>query len=232
MKVGLLADIHANDAALEAVLDAAQACNVEHLLIAGDLVGYYFAPRRVLELLDGWSYSAVRGNHEDLLRAARASPYALDDITQRYGPGVKIALEELTKEQLDYLCSLPHPLRITTGAVRTVLCHGSPRSIDRYVYPSATATFLATTFAENADLYVFGHTHYPTIFRVGSTVAVNPGSVGQPRNRIPGAHWALFDTETQSIDFRVEEYGFIELADKCEQSFPEFPYLYEVLRRK
>ena len=54
MRVALLGDVHGNELALAAVLEAARAAGAQALLVTGDLVGYYFAPDRVLELLRGW----------------------------------------------------------------------------------------------------------------------------------------------------------------------------------
>ena len=69
MKLGLLGDIHSNNLALQAVLAAASSSGVEKLLITGDLVGYYYAPLEVLEMLQPWDRHIVRGNHEDMLNS-------------------------------------------------------------------------------------------------------------------------------------------------------------------
>ena len=56
-----MGDIHGNQLALQAVLEAAAAAKVDRLLVTGDLVGYYFAPSQVLELLTSWICDVVRG---------------------------------------------------------------------------------------------------------------------------------------------------------------------------
>jgi len=68
MKIGILANIHANHLALEAVLNRSKKEGVELLLIAGDLVGYYFEPLKVIQLLDPWDKVVIRGNHEEYLK--------------------------------------------------------------------------------------------------------------------------------------------------------------------
>jgi len=231
MKLALLGDIHGNDAALRSVL-ASSSCCAEELFITGDLVGYYFAPCEVLELLQSWRRHVVRGNHEDMLRTARNDPRYLAQVDVRYGKGLRTAIEQLNEEQLDELCGLPHPLELELDGCRILLCHGAPWDNDRYVYPDAQAELLERCAIQKYDLVVLGHTHYPMQHRVGNTLVVNPGSVGQPRNRQPGAHWALFDTETRNLEFHCEQYDSSQLVRECQRRHPELPYLAEVLTRK
>jgi len=232
VKIALMGDIHGNDLALQAVLDAAVSAHVEKLLLTGDLIGYYFAPLRVLELLNSWSYEVVRGNHEEMLGRARADFLYLSTINARYGSGVEIALNQLNKKQLDELCALPHPLELEIDGVRVLLCHGSPWDLDQYLYPDAFQGMFADLSLLNYDLIVMGHTHYPMQRQIMNTLVVNPGSVGQPRNHQPGAHWALFDTDNRCLEFRHEQYDSSRLEYDCRQRHPELPYLAEVLTRK
>ena len=232
MKLALLGDIHGNDYALRSVLAAAASSGVDKLLITGDLVGYYFAPLNVLEQLLSWSVHMVRGNHEDMLSSARSDPEFLGQVDARYGTGLRIAIEQLSKDQLDELCGLPHPLELEIDGCRILLCHGAPWDNDCYVYPDAQPEVLKHCAVQKYNLVVMGHTHYPMQHRFGDTLVVNPGSVGQPRNRQPGAHWALFDTDTRHLEFHCEQYDVSDLVQECRQRHPELPYLAEVLTRK
>lgn len=231
MKLGLLGDIHGNHLALRAALAAAASSGVERLLVTGDLVGYYFAPREVLELLQSWDRHVVRGNHEDMLDDARNDPEFLANVEARYGSGLRLALEQLNETQVDELCALPHPLELGIDGCNILLCHGAPWDNDCYVYPDASPELLERCADQGFDLVVTGHTHYPMQQRVGATLVVNPGSVGQPRNRQPGAHWALFDTSARSLEFHCERYEFSPLVQECRRRHPELPYLAEVLTR-
>lgn len=232
MKLALLGDIHGNHSALQSVLAAASASGVESLLLTGDLVGYYFKPLKVLELLQPWNRYVVRGNHEDMLIAARSDSAFLARVDARYGTGLRTAIEQLSEKQLDELCGLPHPLDLVIDGCRILLCHGSPWNNDQYIYPDAQPELLSRCAVQEFDLVVLGHTHYPMQQEIGTTVVVNPGSVGQPRNRQPGAHWALFDTSTRSLEFHREQYDSSGLVQECQQRHPELPYLAEVLIRK
>jgi putative phosphoesterase len=231
MRLGLIGDIHANHYALAVVLAAATAFEVEKLLITGDLVGYYFDPLEVLKLLEPWPKHAVRGNHEDMLSFARSDPSFLHKVNNRYGLGLHTAIEQLSGLQLDKLCALPHPRVIEIEKYKILLCHGSPWSIEEYIYPDADMNLLKRCSDTGFDVIVHGHTHYPAKHVVGKTLIVNPGSVGQPRNRQPGAHWAIFDTTTGDLEFRCEPYSAAQLIKECAQKNPELPYLAEMLIR-
>jgi putative phosphoesterase len=231
MKIGLLGDIHGNYRALEAVLSAADTFGVELLLLTGDLVGYYDSPLAALNMLNVWSYHMVRGNHEDMLKKARYDDVFLAEVDAKYGTGLRSAIEQLTDKQLDELCNLPHPLELEIEGCKILLCHGAPWDNNHYVYPDAKPKLLARCAIQDYDLIVLGHTHYPMSYRTGKTLVVNPGSVGQPRNGQPGAHWAIFDTKTHNLEFCNEAYDYCALVQECKEKTPELPYLAKILTR-
>lgn len=231
MKIGLMGDIHANHVALKAVLQSAALSGVETLLVTGDLVGYYFFPSEVLELLRPWKRFIVRGNHEEMLHTARSDEDFLFRMTCRYGSGLRTAIDQLDEQSLNELCTLPHPMQLEIEGCNILLCHGSPWDINRYVYPDSGTLELEGCAVGEFDLVVQGHTHYPMHMNIGRTLLVNPGSVGQPRNRQPGAHWALFDTELREITMRCETYDAEPLTRESRRRHPDIPYLSEVLSR-
>lgn len=232
MLIGLLGDIHGNAAALDAVLSAAHSLKVERLLVTGDLVGYYFSPRSVLTQLQQWNVEMVRGNHEEMLCGVRSGVLDGSLVTARYGPGLRLALEQMSESELDMLCALPHPKRLDVGGRKILLCHGAPWSVNQYVYPDADDELIARCASSHDDLTVMGHTHYPMCRSVGNSLLVNPGSVGQPRNRVAMAQWALYDTDSGEVEMRAEPYDVEGLARECRERYPELPYLADVLLRK
>ncbi len=231
MKLGLLGDIHGNDLALKSVLDSATKLGVEKLLITGDLIGYYFQPRKVMDLLSDWDKVIVRGNHEEMLASVIDLPTLLPAIENKYGVGLRVALEELSKEQMAELIRLPMTADIDANSCHIILCHGSPWDTDQYVYPDASRDILEKCTSHEVNMVVMGHTHYPMHRIIGATVLVNPGSVGQPRNKQPGAAWAVFDTETKDVTFRNENYNIHLVVDEAIRRQPGLPYLAEVLVR-
>lgn len=231
MKIGILGDIHGNECALSAVLDSASAAGVDQWLNTGDMVGYYFAPGRVMEMLRQLNCRSVRGNHEDMLCRSRDDPDYLLAVEAKYGSGVRVALEQLSVQQLDEACGLPHPLSLVIDGVRILLSHGAPWNVDQYVYPDSAPDLIERCIPQGFDLVVTGHTHYPMVKTIGNAVLVNPGSVGQPRNRKPGAHWAVFDTSDRGVVFHRTPYECSSLVLECRKRHPELPYLADVLER-
>jgi len=230
MKVGLLSDIHGNADALLAVLSAARREMVESLIIAGDFVGYYYAIDRVLEILQGWPFSAVRGNHEDMLQAWLSGGDRAA-IKGKYGSALEEAVRRLPRESIEWLLALPRNRAVVVDGKRCYICHGSPRATDEYIYPDALKEKSDILFEQNADLVVFGHTHRPLIWSRSGTIVVNPGSVGQPRDYQPGACWALWDTASHSVELRRESYDMQPVLAEAMARDPELDYLVNVLTR-
>ena len=233
MKVAIASDIHGNASAFQAVVKAARAKSVDLYIIAGDLVGYYFEPNAVIQLVKSCEKPVymVRGNHEDMLLKAMICADQLQEITSKYGPGIEFALNQLTRSDLEWITNLPHTLEINDLDCSIVLCHGSPLSIDQYVYPDDDVGILLSSFNEPPNVLILGHTHYSFVKNVDRCLVINPGSVGQPRNRVPGAHWALLDTQTMKVDLLVEPYDTSDLQKRCIELAPRHPYLREVLIR-
>jgi putative phosphoesterase len=231
MKLALLGDIHGNAHALEAVLSAAKRVGADKLLITGDLVGYYYEPAKVLELLEPWNKVMVRGNHESMIAEAQISKTYLIEIERRYGKGLRYALESLSYIQLEKLKSLPTLAEISVDDLRLLLCHGSPLNNEDYIYPDAQDHIFDKISVDGFDYVIMGHTHYPMQINGSKSIYINPGSVGQPRNRVLGAHWALLNTEARSCQFHVEQYNISEVVAMCRRIDPQLTYLANVLKR-
>lgn len=221
MKVALLADIHSNHRALEAVLTDARSQGVEHLCICGDFIGYGHRPVEVFDLLDAWSYDACQGNHDALIGSPEKSK-------PHYGSGLRLAIEHLDEDRKSWLMSLAHPVDLEIGGRKIRLCHGSPWDRDSYVYPDAEAHVWLKMAEGDFDLIAFGHTHYPVVRDEGTTRIVNPGSVGQQRNGISGAHWAVWNTVTNHVQEQVTPYDPAEAIRDAQHYDPEIPYLAEI----
>jgi putative phosphoesterase len=232
MRLGLVGDIHGNAKALAAVLQSARHRQIETLCLTGDFVGYYYEPDAVLTLLNDWTTHAVRGNHEDLLEQCRNDPQAAAEYRRRYGSGVDYALRVLDAAQLKYLEQLPRSLLLEFGGKSLLLAHGAPWSTDHYMYADVDPALWDRVAEEGADYVVLGHTHHRFAKRVRDTLVVNPGSVGQPRDRKPGAAWAILDTDTDSVEILNEPYDFEQVAGQARAIDPHLPYLWQVLSRQ
>lgn len=233
MKVAILGDIHGNHLALKKVLTEIKKEGIKHLFIAGDIVGYYYHPDKVFEELADWSYEMIKGNHDDfLVRIYRGDEKLRTLYKQKYGSGIEIALEVLDQDICEFLSKLPVKKEIIINNRKILLCHGSPWKFDEYIYPDSPEATLKRCIEGGFDVVIMGHTHYPMEKRINSTIILNAGSAGQPRNYIPGADWAILNLDTLDVKLKHVQYDISAVIEEVEHINPELPYLSQVLSRK
>jgi putative phosphoesterase len=231
MKIGILGDIHGNSFALERVLVEARRQRVEHLLVVGDIVGYYYYPERVLEMLGEWNWTFIRGNHEDLLRDILSGETNEEHVRRKYGSGHLKAIEKLNKDQLEFLTTASEKAVVAFDELQLLLCHGSPWKSDYYLYPDTPKQILDQCKIEAIDVVAVGHSHYSFLFQAGSTLLLNPGSVGQSRIMGGVASWAILNTENRTVVIAATPYNVSELINAVETFDPQVPYLKSILLR-
>lgn len=228
MRILVISDIHANYSALEAVLK--EAGPTDETWCLGDLVGYGPDPNMVVEEMRSLPHlTCMLGNH-DVAVLGRMELAAFNGDARR---SLTWTSTVLTADNMDFLRSLPHATDVR-GEV--TLAHGSPRDpIWEYVLNTLSARL---NFEHFTTPYCFvGHSHIPSMFhldekkdRVSMTLAkaghelelkprviVNPGSVGQPRDRDPRAAYAIFDSEAVTWEPRRVEYDIAAVQQRVRQ---------------
>lgn len=230
MKAAILADIHGNSLALRAALADARSAGAVHLLVLGDLVGYYYDIASVLDQLTEWPYTAIGGNHEYMLGQACADEKAAAAYRAKYGSALDVARQTLPADRLDWLTQLPSRMTLEMAGVTFELCHGSPDDRDRYVYPNANEIELKTCEIAGR-IVLMGHTHYPMVSVRKDCTLLNPGSVGQARDLGGFAAWMLFDTSTRTVAPRRSAYDTSALAAEVRRRDPQLNYLSDILHR-
>ena len=216
MRYGIVADIHANLPAFEAVL--ADMGRVDALWCLGDLVGYGPDPNECIELLRRHNHLCVMGNH-DMAAIGRLDTA---DFNSDAAFAARWTAAQLTERSRLYLSALPERI----AAEPFTLVHGSPRSpIWEYITHEGRAAPNFEQFETQGCLV--GHTHVPALYvqtapggqvlgRVpgpGDQVQVrqnriiaNPGGVGQPRDGDPRAAYAIYDSDTAILEWRRVDY--------------------------
>ena len=157
MRYAIIADIHANLAAFEAVLgDIKQKGGVEEIWCLGDIVGYGPDPHQCIELLRQYNHVCVAGNHD------WAAIGKID--TSYFNPDAAAACQwtarQLSPDDIQYLESLP----LTIEKDDFTLVHGSPREpIWEYIISTSIA---ARNFAFfQSQFCLVGHSHVPAVFK-------------------------------------------------------------------
>lgn len=225
MRFAFLADIHANWPALEAVLeDLDEQGEIHQLYSLGDQIGYYPFPRECMEALLERRALCILGNHERYLLGKRPK-----GLRRMVIAAVEHAEFALTAGQLAYIKGLKERRKVRDLFLQV---HGSPRDCDEYLEPDRYKANLRIfrEQAEELSLCFFGHTHKPVVisrerqltnFQRSQTVRlkpgvrylINPGSVGQPRDRCPMASYAIYDSTNSKLHIRRVPYPYEETQD-------------------
>jgi predicted phosphodiesterase len=221
VRLGVIADIHGNDVALQAVLEDAAGYHVDRWWALGDLVLFGPRPAEVLERLASLpGVGMLRGNTDRyVLTGEQPAPHATAadaaasiDLVQRYGAvAAGIGWTRGVVDQagtIDYLAALPERLHLQFSGGTTLLgVHASPSAddgpgIDPHIPDAELRDLLAGC---GADVVVGGHTHYRTDRLADGIRALNPGSTGVPR-LCGQAGWLLIE-EADHGELRVEQHS-------------------------
>ncbi|MGB3608051.1 MAG: metallophosphoesterase family protein [Psychroserpens sp.] len=231
MKIAVISDIHGNYDALAEVLKKAKAEHVQHLLILGDLVGYYYHPDKVLEALSQWSYDIVKGNHEYILEDVIENPSISESIRLKYGSGHNLALEKLSATALDFLKNLPETKTVQFDKLSMLMSHGSPWANDFYIYPDCDLEVAKRCDSKTHDFVLIGHSHYAFSIKNEHSVLINPGSVGQSRQKGGRASWCIINTENGCFQMMSTDYNVDKLLKEVAKTDKDIEYLTAVLIR-
>lgn len=221
MKIAIISDIHSNLQALEAVLADIQKSEIDMTLCAGDIVGYGANPNECCRLVSKVAEHAVFGNHE--LAALTGDTIWMNEHAAKAARWTSGVFDQPSR---DYLNQLELGARLKVFDKNIAMFHGSVGSAVEYVFEED----LSADMFESADaeILILGHTHVPYVVRFERGLAVNPGSVGQPRDRDPRASYAILDPEQMTCEIRRVSYD-IEGAVASIRATPLPPFLAERL---
>ncbi len=225
MQYLILSDMHGNIEALEAVLQKVRRKKFDACLVLGDLVGYGAGPNQVVERIRQiktelkCSVHRIRGNHDKVVAGTEDGA----NFNHAALAAAQWTAEHLTPANLRYVRELPPgPVDLPDGFT---ICHGSPLDEDQYVFSVFEAWEIFTNYP--AQLVFFGHTHVPSLFVVrgketrvallqGTTgtikiepetrYLINPGSIGQPRDRDPRAAYMTYDSKAKQVRWHRVAY--------------------------
>ena len=214
MKYAILADIHANLEALQAVLEDMKQRGCTHAVCLGDLVGYNASPKQCLEIIRGMNIRCVQGSHDQY--ASNDEP--LGDFNPQAAKAVEWTRRQLTDEDRAWLRSL----KLVEVVDGFTIVHGSLNDPARWEYVFDKFAAAAHFVEQHTPVCFFGHTHVPVVFvkdevvrggtyskfqvEKGRQYFINPGSVGQPRDGDPRAAYATYEPETGWVELRRVDY--------------------------
>lgn len=237
MRFLVISDIHANLAALEAVLADAEG-EWDQIWCLGDVIGYGPDPNECVALLREQEHLSLSGNH-DWAVLGRLDRDSFNDDAQ---VAISWTQRVLTEESQQYLEALPS----LVVEEPFTLAHASPRQpVWEYILESVTA---AANFDHFDTPYcLVGHTHFPVIYEQSGRASaealaplyfepfslndvrliVNPGSVGQPRDYDPRAAYAILDTAELTWEHRRVAYP----VERTQSRMSNFGLPYRLISR-
>ena len=183
MKLALVADVHANLPALQAVLADVDRWRPDRVVVLGDTVNRGPHPRQCYELIRTRGaepeWHELAGNHEDYVLQVQRRPPAGNELIvhqHTHWTGAQLAGAEA------HLAALPQQVRLDLPppAGRVTFTHGSLLGNRNGIYADTEPAELTAKVDSSAALFGVGHTHRPLILSHGSTLVVNAGSVGLP----------------------------------------------------
>lgn len=239
MQLAVLADVHANLPALEAVVEDIRQHQVDGIIAAGDYVvrgPFPVETTRLLRSLGAWM---IRGNAEDYLLAYDAGEAPPSWDTSDQWAAIRWTHDQLDRETLDFLATLPEQRVVAlegTAPIRVV--HGSPSDQSGRLFPDRNPDALdwfrkAGLLPQDSDpprlrraladiseaVLVCGHTHIPWAQEQDGRLALNPGAVSGALNEDVRAQYALLTWEDDH--WRVEHRAVAYDVSRVRLAFHE-----------
>jgi predicted phosphodiesterase len=234
MRYLLLADIHGNSDALEAVLEDAQKRDYGQTIFLGDAVGYGADAGEVLKRLEALKPRCIQGNHDAmLLELAQGKKVKADTPV---GMSLRHNITQLLPSHIGWIQNWAIEAALKLDGFGVTFAHGSPRDPKEYVdTPNAARAVFA---GWSGKLAFIGHTHLAGVYACleNNTEAtffhaclekenrlpmpprgrwiVNPGSVGQPRDGNPRASYGVFDTSNKVLEVYRVGYDVVAAQKK------------------
>ncbi len=221
MKYFIFSDVHGNLEALSVVLEQIESCNPDKIICLGDVVGYGPNPNECIQLVHQSAHIIIMGNHDHAV-------LGITDISY-FNQYAKLAVlwtrQVLTEE--NYSILQRYPFRVSEEDILFV--HSTPLYPERwdYIFNPLEGQYYLQHLEERVCF--IGHSHQPLFFekdqegqilydrrfafslsiREGCKYIINVGSVGQPRDGNPDASYAIYDTETQSVEVKRLPYDIV-----------------------
>lgn len=220
-RLGLFGGIYNNYLALEAAIDDARRHNADDLYSLGDLGAFGPYPDRVYALLRANGVRCIQGNYDNSLAGGLADcQCGYTDPRDNHFARISYnyTFKNTSAENKAWLCTLPETLRIEVEGRRVLLCHGSPRRMNEFLWESTSPdAFLEYLLDQsNADIVCVTHSGIKWHRELpGTRHFINVGVLGRPENDGTTNVWYTLLT-INGADVKAEfipvDYDFEKLA--------------------
>lgn len=232
-RFAILADIHANLEALNAVVEDARSQSVTDFFCLGDIVGYNANPQECIDKIRELGAATVCGNHDYYCSHEKS----LEDFQPHAAAVIDWTRRQLNQQSEKWLAGLPYSQKFFAHSFSMV--HGTLDMPELWGYVFDTFDAEAHFTYQQTGVCFHGHTHVPLIFEKqgddvkrypatghGARVSLNPmrkyfinvGSVGQPRDENPQSSYLIFEPRSRIIEFRRVSYDVETAAEKVRRA--------------
>ena len=244
MRIALLADIHGNREALDAVLAALPAQRIDGLAILGDVVGYGPDPayclERVASLVEAGAM-VVLGNHDAAIEGDAS------DMNRIAREAIEWTRTQLGEDHRALIRGWPEQIRLEEA----LFVHASARAPRAWEYVTGPSEAERCLRATDAAITLVGHVHQPCLWRLtglGVAIAHKPlpgadiplsrhfpwlgvlGAVGQPRDNQTAASYGVVDLKRRTLQFQRIGYDHYTTARKLREAGLPEPLAIRLLR--
>jgi putative phosphoesterase len=231
MKLLIFSDIHGNNHAFDAFVKSLSTQNKQYeLLFLGDFIGYYYGANEIISYCRENNISCILGNHDKYFLDILDGKLSLEKYVKKYGHSYEIALNTISKENISFLRRLDKKRILTSANKKAYICHGSPLdNLEGRIYPDTDLSIFETA-VEGFNYIITGHTHHKMNRSYGSTVFLNPGSLGQQRDG-KGCSYMILDFKKDVYSFHTVDYSITSLEKELDRYDPGRNGFKDVLRR-
>lgn len=212
MKIAVISDVHSNYNALEKVICEIEKLDCHHKICLGDMVGYYDKPNEVIDCLKYYDFKCVKGNHDKFILGEIAYKTENERLY-----GINRHRKELSQANILFLKECPDYIDFQYKDKKYFFCHSLKSNCQ--IYLNCVEDILNNyNDIKTYDYYFHGHTHRKNYLNVNNHIIINPGSVGQQRDKSWKPSFGIMDTETNewnvlSVEYDIKQY--IHYLTKC-----------------
>ncbi len=201
-RLAAFGDIHANLAALDAVLGDIAAAGITRAIVTGDIVLRGLEPEKCVKRVRKTGWPCVEGNTDRRVVGKKVKPKT--DVRDMR-PGTRTWTKTMLSQQsIEWLDSLPAVVEAHLGPHRVVAVHGDqtvpPGLVD---HDASEHDIVAIMDALGADVLITAHTHVPMVRWVEGRLVVNPGSLGEGMAHDHRPTWALIESRDDGIHAEI-----------------------------
>ena len=212
MRFAVIADIHSNIDALQAVLKDIEHKGIGDTYCLGDTVGYCALPNEVISELRQRNIRTLQGNYDESVGEelftcgcdfADAESARLGEISNNW------TIDNTSDDNKEWLRTLPKQISFSVGTLQVLMVHGSPRKNNEYLHGHLSeAEFTEATATADFDVLLCGHTHVPYHRMVSGKHIINPGSVGKPKHGNYNAVYGIVEIVNNTVTLTTVEIAY------------------------